>query len=405
MTQQLRNKNTITIGLDARPMQSGFKAHEGRGTGRYTTELTRGLLALHDSGALPFSISLVSPPEPSAIDAALLAALPLGKRTFESQFVYPRQVARTNVECMHFFAHGDAPSRPVIPHFVTVLDLIPLRFPQLYRAAKSNLRFRFARYLEFQAIAKATGIFAISEATKRDVVELLGVDPSRVHVTPLAVSPTFTTAPRQSLPASIAAQPADRKVLLYVGGIDPRKNVPFLLDVLAALSEQNAGVAPAAKPLLVLAGSITADDQYPLLKVAIARHGLQEQVLELGRVSEDELVSLYQRASAFLFPSLYEGFGLPVLEALACGCPVIAANNSSIPEVAGNAAVLMDSFDPRLWRDAVNELCSPERRGEIAESGPRHAAGFTWERTAQSTADGYATFLGLASELRNRRYA
>ena len=124
--------------------------------------------------------------------------------------MYPRRVRGANVDLAHFFAHGDASARPLVPQIVTVLDVIPLRFPDLYRADKPNWRFRFARYLEYQAIRKATGILAISEATKRDLVDLLGVDPDKVPVRE-AMTPDPYTVPRGTPVGQVVAEMAAHK--------------------------------------------------------------------------------------------------------------------------------------------------------------------------------------------------
>lgn len=390
-TSKKNADSKITIGVDVRPLQQGFREHAGRGTGRYTDELVRNLLEIQQERSLPFSLELVAPTPPAALESLMHDWMVLGKRTFESQVLFPRQVARTGVDMMHFFHHGDAPSRPSIPHVVTVLDLIPLRFPHLYTATKSNLRFKFARFLELQAIRKAQGLFAISEATKKDVVELLGVSPEKVQVTPLAINSSFSPDSASKLPAVVEPYLGQRQLLLYVGGIDPRKNVRFLIDILAGVYSEGQH-----RPLLLLAGNISQDDQYPLLKKKITELGMQDAVLELGRVSDEELLGLYQNVDAFLFPSLYEGFGFPVLEAMGCGCPVLAANNSSIPEVAGQAALLLEDNDLRSWVEAVSALLSfPELQKSYCEKGLLRAKEFSWKKTAEATIDGYARFLSL----------
>lgn len=405
----------LRIGLDLRPTEAGFKAHAGRGTGRYTMELVSRLCGnLVDSSnegrVLNENDELSLVPVHTAdlvqgeAEARLLASIPLGRRTFESQVLYPRRIKKLGVDAIHFFAHGDAPARCSIPQIVTVLDLIPLRFPELYRASKRNLRFRFARYLEHEAIRRSAGILAISEATKRDLVELLGVADEKIRVTPLAASGLFTcrelhestwreriTEQRKSL----AIQP-ERPLLLYVGGIDPRKNVVFMLEVFAELLRSEASQP---LPYLVLAGGYEKDDQFPHVKAALRRLGIEEHVGLPGFVSDERLLSLYHAADCVLFPSLYEGFGLPVLEAMACGVPVVAGKNSSIPEVAGSAALLCPDRETAEWVRSIREvLDSRQLQHQMSVAGHRQAKRFSWDTTAEKTLESYRDFLGCGTE-------
>ena len=386
MATQRRAK--LRIGLDLRPTEEGFKAHAGRGTGRYANELVRHLLAAQDAEGLPFELVPLRSAQFSSApwEQHLLQSLPFGRLTFESQVLYPRRVQRAHVDLAHFFAHGDASARPVVPQLITVLDVIPLRFPHLYKADKPNWRFRFARFLEYQAIRKARGLLAISEATKRDLVELLEVRPEDVLVTPLAVSSRFEeVGERQQLPTG-------RPYLLYVGGIDPRKNVLFLVEVFRQLLAQWRGED---RPMLVLAGAISQDDQFPALCRLIERDGLTADIHMCGFVDDDELCNYYRGAAAFVFPSLYEGFGLPVLEAMACGCPVIAGDNSSITEVAGEAAMLLPDADHRAWLQALQHvLHSADTRKQMRERGIAQARRFSWQQTAERTIAAYQHFSG-----------
>ncbi len=386
-------QHPLRIGLDLRPTEQGFKAHAGRGTGRYTNELIRHLLAAQVEEQLPFELVPLHSSEfrTAAWEKQLLGLLPFGKMTFESQFLYPRRVRRADVDMAHFFTHGDASARPQVPQFVTVLDVIPLRFPELYKADKPNWRFRFARYLEYQAIRKASGILAISEATKRDVVQILGVHPDKIFVTPLAVSAQLSDrdATRSEFKVS-EAEASDRPFILYVGGIDPRKNVLFLIDVFRELLSDWQGDV---RPMLVLAGGIAKDDQYPALCKAIEDAGLERDLHMTGFVSDEALSDLYRSAEAFVFPSLYEGFGLPVLEAMACGCPVLAGDNSCMPEVAGDAALLLPDKDTKAWVHGLRAvLTSDATRAQMSERGLQRARQFSWQRTAEQTIAAYRQF-------------
>lgn len=401
-----------TLGFDVRGTQPGFKAHYGRGTGRYATELFSELLKLTDSEfrLLPLSQEMLAA---SGWQRSLLSLLPFGKQTAETQLFLPQRLENLPVDMLHFMAHGDATSRCRKPYIVTVLDLIPLRFPELYRADKTNLRFRFARYLEDQAIRQASGILAISEATKRDVVELLGVKADKIVVTPLGV--TQSQQPREASAATwIEYGQATRKrygladlrpLLLYVGGIDPRKNIIFMLRVFAELLGKFSG---AERPQLLLVGRHERDDQYPLVLAEIKQLGIEADVRLLGYVPDEEISDLYRAAHLKIFPSLYEGFGLPVLEAMSFGLPVVAGRNSSIPEVAGDAALLLDcelrggaipAETSGQWvREVELLLRSNSKMDEFAESGIKRARQFTWKRTAELTKAAYSDFSRCVSK-------
>jgi glycosyltransferase involved in cell wall biosynthesis len=392
------------IGLDLRPTEPGFKAHHGRGTGRYAAELVRQFTGNPAFTADP-QLELVPVPgerlRGSRAEQRLLSLAPCGRVTLETQFVLPRSLGRLGVDLMHFFAHGDAPAHAPLPYVVTVLDLIPLKFADLYRPQKATWRFRLARHLENQAVRSAVGVLAISEATKRDVVEILGFSPDRVSVTPLAVGPEFTpevsAGEDRAVRTALGLAPGE-PFLLYVGGIDQRKNALFLVRMYRALCEALGGEAPR----LAMVGRYEREEMYPVLAAEVRRLGLAGRVLFPGFLPDGLLPALYRTTELKLFPSLYEGFGLPVLEAMACGAPVAAGRNSSIPEVAGPDALLLPDNDVEAWvREIAALLRSAEGRRALGARGLARARLFSWERTAALTVEAYRRFLpGAAARVR-----
>lgn len=392
----------LRVGLDLRPTEPGFKAHWGRGTGRYAQEVSRRLLdGDFDKSSLQYVALDTAGLMGQTWEQTLVRLSPLGKVTLETQLLLPGRLRRTGVNLVHFFSHGDAPARSSVPYVVTVLDLIPLRFESLYRANKPGWRFRLARYLELQAIRQARGIVAISECTKRDVVELLGVPAEKVFVTPLGVDRRFRSRPlsREDLPRFIERRkagfgiPADRPVLLYVGGIDPRKNVTFLLRLVAELlSKRREG----GRPMLVMAGRYEQEESFPSMLAEISALGIEADVKLLGFLPEEQLSDLYHTADLFIFPSLYEGFGLPVLEAMACGVPVLCGHNSSLPEVAGGVAFMKPDGVMREWLQTIEAiLLSRDLQISRGRAGVVHAERFCWENTAMLTAEAHRYFLNL----------
>ena len=385
------------IGLDLRGTEDGFKSHSARGTGRYIRGVFGGLSEIRDPqfGFVPFYQHDVAirPWQRRLIDLT-----PAGKATLETQLFLSQALERQRFDLIHFFAHGDAPARLRSPYVVTVLDLIPLRFPELYKADRLGLRFRFARFLELESIRRAVGILAISEATKRDLQEILNIPAEKIVVTPLAADDRFFE-PRDRDESSRALRArfgirAESPVLLYVGGIDPRKNVPFLLEVFAEmLSRRNVPEAT-----LLLVGKYDKNREYEPLRQQISRLGLSDRVILTGFVADEELPTFYAGATLSVFPSLYEGFGLPVLESLAVGTFVVCGNNSSLPEVTGPDYPLVEGTEREAWIAAIERaLQDSAYRKQHSMVGQGRARGFSWANTAQKSIDGYSRFLGEMS--------
>jgi glycosyltransferase involved in cell wall biosynthesis len=297
----------------------------------------------------------------------------------------------------------DAPSWTNRPYILTVLDLIPLVLEDLYRADNPGFRFKFARFLELRAIKGASLILAISEHTARDVVRVLGIPRERIRVTPLGVDGRFfgSSTPEVQLEVRRAlGLPVEAELLLYVGGIDPRKNIGALLSTMEGVTRARID-AGRPVPHLVLAGRIQDDRGYARLVADIARRGLTELVHLVGFVADEQLVPLYQTAQLFLFPSLYEGFGLPPLEAMAAGVPVISSNSSAMPEVLGDCGIGLSPDRTEDWiRESLALLdASADRLRHLASEGRRQAGRFTWERTGAATLEAYELFLSQGQQL------
>jgi glycosyltransferase involved in cell wall biosynthesis len=262
-----------------------------------------------------------------------------------------------------------------VPLVVTVHDLTLLRHPELGTPALRRLVGRTAR-----SVREATRVIADSEATRRDVVELLGAPPDRVRVVPLGCDPRFRPGDMAAARRAVAAELGiDAPFVLHVGTIEPRKNLPALLSAFAR-ARRTRGL----RQLLVLAGAPGWGVEP--VRARIAAEGLADVVRLTGPVSDAQLLQLYRAADLFAFPSLYEGFGLPVVEALACGTPVVTANAAALPEVAGDAALLVDPRDEGALADALDRgVNDPELRARLRTAGPARAAQFTWERCAAAT--------------------
>jgi glycosyltransferase involved in cell wall biosynthesis len=261
---------------------------------------------------------------------------------------------------------------------VTVHDLAFKRFPE---TAPHGTKWWLARL--DRALDRATRVIAVSESTRRDLLELSGVEPARVAVIPLGVDRTLFRPPGpEAVAAARSAFGLDGPYVLYLGGIEPRKNLPNLL---AAFSRLTADVR-----LVIVGGGVEWNPEgSDLLGQALAKlpDGVRGRIHRTGYVSEADKVALLGGAEAFVYPSLYEGFGLPVLEAMACGTPVVTSNVSSLPEVAGDAADLVDPADPASIADGIDRvLGDAELRTRLVDGGLHRAERFTWEETATRTA-------------------
>ena len=263
---------------------------------------------------------------------------------------------------------------------VTIYDLSFMTHPELHLPANVEHCLAGARL----AVAHADAIIAISEYTRRDLIERLGARPERITVTPLAHDAGLArvTAPGQLAAVQRRYGLPDRFVL-FLGALEPRKNLQRLLEAYATLP-----VALRRDVNLVVAGmSGWLNDS---VHRRVAELGLTESVRFVGYVDGEDLAALYSLATVFAYPSLYEGFGLPVLEAMACGTPVLTSNVSSLPEVAGEAALLVSPTDVGSLSTGLRALLeSDSLRATMSARGTRHAARFSWDRCARQTLDVY----------------
>ena len=289
---------------------------------------------------------------------------------------------RPRVDLMHSLA-STAPLWGPFCRVTTVHDLVYARYPD----AHSGLRARGMRLLVPAAVRRSERVIADSLATRTDLIELLGTPASRIDVALLGL-PTIRR--EEGLPEAETRARLDlgeREVVLSLSAKRPHKNLLALISALALISSER-------RPLLVIPGYSTWHEAE--LRARAAELGIAADVRFPDWLSGPELQGLWALARAFVFPSLYEGFGLPVLEAMARGVPVACSNASSLPEVAGDAALLFDPHDERALAAAIETLLSQDddARARTAARGIARAQQFTWERTARATLDSYARALG-----------
>lgn len=409
-----RTPLNIRVAVDARGLEPNFRAHFGRGTGRYVREVLNCFDCI-DTENIEITRIQSKDLALSPFQKKFSGIIPAGKVTFETQFCLNKNITKLEATFAHFFFHGDAPAFPITPQVVSVLDLIPLKFPELYQKGVGGFRYKFARYLEDRAIRAAIGLIAISEATKRDIIEIMKLPEEIIEVVPLGVDKSFfqnqsiveldnnSFWETKKILRSKKNLPKEGFLGLYVGGIDARKNIPFLIDVISELNSINE-ISSKGGVHLALAGNYEKDDQLPKLKEQIRRLKLEERVHLLGFIDDSSLRELFTLSDLFLFPSLYEGFGLPVLESMASGLPVIAGNNSSLPEVMGERGWKFSDGKVIEWVKGIQEVLpgiethSENLRREIDLSKER-ARSFTWEKTAEGTINAYKKF---SAQLNNK---
>ncbi len=270
-----------------------------------------------------------------------------------------------------------------MPGVLTFYDLIPVRFPDLV-SAQARLLFRFAMRLALRSVRQ---IIAISESARQDLMTDFGVDPARITAIPLAPDPRFRPQSQAEVRRVRDKYGLPDNFLLYLGINKPHKNLLRLIDAYA-----NLPFAIRHSPL-VIAGAW--DDRYPESKHRVEALDLGDVVRFLGRIDDADLPGLYAAATLFVFPSRYEGWGLPVVEAMACGTPVACSDASSLPEAAGEAALLFDPDDTAAITAALERgLSDSGLRADLAERGLAQAARFTWAGNASATLDIYRTVLG-----------
>ena len=294
------------------------------------------------------------------------------------QTALPMMARRTRVDLLHGMAFV-APLLTRCPSVVTVYDLSFLRYREAFRPLN---RWYLSCFTPI-SVRRARRVIAISESTRQDLVERLRVPPDRVDVIYCGTDSMFRPLEAEAVDHFRRERGLPEQFVLFVGTLEPRKNVELLIRAYARWRPGNSGA-----PKLVIAGA--RGWYYEQIFRTAEAMGLTGDVLFPGYVAPEELPLLYNAAGLFVYPSLFEGFGLPVLEAMACGTPVICSNVSSLPEVAGDAALLVAPDDEgglaetmlRAWEDRALRL-------DMAARGLSRARSFTWERTAFQTVQTY----------------
>jgi glycosyltransferase involved in cell wall biosynthesis len=373
-----------TIGLDARKIQDF-------GIGTYVRNLVRSLAAADRENRY---VLLVRP-----ADREFLPELPENfKIAVESSPVYSLrellalswQLYRLDLDLYHSTHY-------VLPAFirgrvvVTIHDIIHLLYPEFL---PSGLAFLYAQRMIKHGLSRGNRIIAVSQNTKADLMEYFEIDGKKIQVIYNGVEDRFRVRlPEAEVERVLAEHGIRRPYLLFVGNPKPHKNLDNVVQAYARARR----MAQFDAPLVCVGGKAGGDEKVRQRALYL---GLADRVQQVGHVPDDALPAIYQGAELFLYPTLYEGFGLPVIEAMASGIAVITSNTSALKEIAEGYAHLVDPLDVDGMAKAIARcMADPEHRSALAKLGTRRAEDFRWERTARRTLEVYRAAMGEAPDL------
>lgn len=363
----------MKIILDARTATSHFP-----GIGRYVSSLLKAMIAFQDG----IYIQVIK--DPSTVDYPVTPfcrsiATNASVFSLRQQWVIPEIINKIDGALYHS-TYYLMPYRVKIPVVFTCHDLIPIVYPKYF----STLQRAIYRLAHLVAINISSYVIAISESTKSDLMRFFSVDERKISVIPLAADSTFKPQSTDTVESVQAQYGLPRRYCLYVGTNKPHKNLLRLLNAWKQLYVNKALEGHS----LVIAGQW--DSRYPEAKEFSSSAGLNDYVIFTGGVREEHLPALYSGATVFVQPSLYEGFGLPIIEAMSCGIPVACSNTSSLPEVAGDAAMFFDPKDPQSIAFTIGEIIADVGKYEnLKAKSIRQASRFSWQQTASETIETY----------------
>jgi glycosyltransferase involved in cell wall biosynthesis len=342
----------MRVGLDISPLKTG---HQFRGIGIYTQNLLQTFKKTKISG-------------------------------FYSELIEKGEISK-DLDLIHYpffdLFFLTLPFNKVKPTVVTIHDVIPLVFPEAFPLGiRGRLKFE-AQKLSLKGVK---GVITDSENSKKDISDFLNFPKEKIYVVPLAPGEEFKKINDKSLLAKTKKKyDLPDNFVLYVGDVNYNKNIPGLIKAFVDIKDQNLK--------LVLVGKAFMDKEIKetqeIFKL-VKSLGLEKKVIFLGWVSSEELVAIYNQATVYCQPSFYEGFGLPVLEAMACGCPVVCADNSSLREICGQAALMVKTDTIYSIAKGISLLLDNRaKREELSKKGLEWVKNFSWQKTAQKTYEVY----------------
>lgn len=346
----------MKIAIDISPLESGnFLQHRVRGTGSYIRSLRQAMLHFFPENSYTFFSDKKKIP-----DDCDIVHIPYFEPFFLTLPLFNRYTT-----------------------VVTVHDMTPLVFPKYF---PSGIKGKVKWMIQKSRLQKVDTIITDSFASKRDINRFVGVPSEKVQVVYLAAGDSFRQVEEKKQRAVRSKYALPEKFVLYVGDVTWNKNLPRLLDAVFSLDVH-----------LVMVGNALTENTSDLdnpwnrdLRVVRKKIANNPRIIPLGFVSDEDLVALYNTATVFAMPSLYEGFGLPLLEAMSSGCPVVTARQGSLEEVAGDAAIYVDAYNVESIAEGVKKVfLSKKIRDELVDKGLQQAKKFTWEKTAKETLQVY----------------
>ena len=373
---------SIRVGINA---SKYFDIHTG--VGRYTSNLCRSISKGKDGNDYYFYLpGRNSGPYGKDENVAQLREKRMflqnnTLRILWEQILLPIKIRRDRLDLFHYTDHAMSLIQRIHPTVITVHDIAYIRFPDLLNKSRQV----YKKYILYSSIKKADVIIADSHSTRRDIVEFFNVDEKKIKVVHLGVESRFR--PISSVEDYRTKNNLPSKMILNIGTLEPRKNVVTLIKAFKKLQEGGF-----KDYVLVIAGE--KGWLYKRIFEEIKSSGVEQSIRLLGVANDEDLPLLYNCADLFVYPSLYEGFGLPPLEAMACGVPVITSNTSSLPEVVGNAGIMVnpsdiESLSDEMWRVLKDE----ELKHRMSRDGLKRSKMFTSEKTVSEVLEIYNEFL------------
>ena len=313
-----------------------------------------------------------------------------GNYSIVEQFRIPLALKREGVQLFHA-PHYVLPPLVRCRSVVTIHDCIHLMFPQYL---PNRIALAYARTSIDLAARRATRVMTVSESSKRDILRFVDTEPDKIDVIYNAYDERFGVEPREEDVVRVRERyQLHDEFVLYAGNVKPHKNLERLIEAFDLVRQRGLD-----RLKLVLIGDEIS--KYAALRRAVHQHRLHKYVRFLGYLPEETLAVMYRLAGVFVFPSLYEGFGLPPLEAMASGTPVVTSNVSSLPEVAGDAAVLVDPYDPHAIADGIYRVLTDEDlRHSLRQKGLARAKQFSWEQSVRRIREIYGEVSSLESRV------
>ena len=368
----------MRIGIDAR------KLHDF-GIGTYIRNLLRELAELDRQNEY---VLLTRPQDTDVVESLgenfRALANRSGPYSISEQVSIPLAVRRERLDLFHA-THYVLPALTPSKTVVTIHDCIHLMFPDYLG---HRLAYAYARASLYTAAHKSDRVFTVSEQSKRDILKFFKIRPEKIVVTPNAIDDRFKVPPSEEHVLQTRERyQLSHSYLLYVGNIKPHKNLERLIEAFHLVRSEGRSELE----LLIIGDEIS---KLQSLRRAVHKYDIHRYVRFLGYVPDKTLAVLYRLASVFVFPSLYEGFGLPPLEAMASGTPVVTSNVSSLPEVVGDAAVLVDPYHAEAIADGILAvLRSAHLREELRQRGLRRVEEYSWKRSVQRVRQVYGEVL------------